>query len=194
MLRKHVDNRGFGMPSADRVNRRPRTVFFTTEVEGQEIMSDMVWELDFKKDGKDMAAFRIYEKMSTFNDGAYAGSNLLIGSKKSKANPTDLLGLDKGADPMQDILNDTLSRTFKKIHSQKFYRSDSTGGDVSCKSSASPASFLMDKQALAEQQASSNGQRSKIIDLKLEVKSPKPELAFRGQPTELMPCAWEKVH
>jgi ABC-type multidrug transport system fused ATPase/permease subunit len=45
MLREFVDNKGIEMPDETRSLRRPRSVFYTAEVQDHEDQADMVWEL-----------------------------------------------------------------------------------------------------------------------------------------------------
>lgn len=46
MLREHVDKKGVGMPEASIGRRRPRTVFYTAEMEHHEEAADIVWDVE----------------------------------------------------------------------------------------------------------------------------------------------------
>jgi len=46
VLRKHVKERGLGLPEDGRASRRPRNVFFCTESASQAVQADAVWQMD----------------------------------------------------------------------------------------------------------------------------------------------------
>eukprot|EP00930_Biecheleria_cincta_P057486 TRINITY_DN43419_c0_g1_i1.p1 TRINITY_DN43419_c0_g1~~TRINITY_DN43419_c0_g1_i1.p1 ORF type:complete len:406 (+),score=61.28 TRINITY_DN43419_c0_g1_i1:117-1220(+) len=45
LLRDHTDSRGVGMPQQSVAQRRPRTVFFTPEMDSQADLTDVIWEI-----------------------------------------------------------------------------------------------------------------------------------------------------
>eukprot|EP00930_Biecheleria_cincta_P013357 TRINITY_DN11951_c0_g1_i2.p1 TRINITY_DN11951_c0_g1~~TRINITY_DN11951_c0_g1_i2.p1 ORF type:complete len:809 (+),score=134.74 TRINITY_DN11951_c0_g1_i2:116-2542(+) len=58
-LKEHHKNRGLGMPEEERLCRRPRSVFYSPETEGQAEKADVVWQIGRKAEEQAGTVFEI---------------------------------------------------------------------------------------------------------------------------------------